>query len=73
MEYSIYMMYYIVVAAVVLLINSFIAGFTGNEAIKKDFIGSALWPVTIMVFLGTLTNICITLYKNKKKKAKNEK
>lgn len=64
-----YATYYIIVASIFILINSFISGYVQDIRQKEDFIGSILWPISLANFLGTLTRV-VVIYTAKKLKQK---
>ena len=63
MEIINFIMFYAWVALGVLLINSFIAGFTGAEITRNDVSQSLTWPVSIAMLLGLTIRVGINAYK----------
>ena len=73
MEIINFIMFYAWVALGVLLINSFIAGFTGAEITRNDVSQSLTWPVSIAMLLGLTIRVGINAYKEAQQKPTPQK
>lgn len=67
MNYIDYTMYYILGIFITLGINAFVAGYNGTTWNMNDVKDSILWPVSLLVMIGTLIRIIIETTKNKTK------
>jgi hypothetical protein len=62
---EVYILYYVIISAGMLLINAFVAGFNGVDIDKKDLIGSIFWPIQLSTLIGLLLRILIENKKDK--------
>ena len=68
-----YVIVYIIIAAIVGIINTLIAGFNGKSYSKNDIKDSLLWPLSVSVLLGLLARLVFEKILDYKKRIKGKK
>ena len=58
-----YTSWYIYSGIVVLLINAFVSGFTGQEINKSDIISAVFWPVSVISLFGAVTKVFLNQWR----------
>ena len=59
-----YTSWYIYSGIVVLFVNAFVAGYTGQEINKSDVISAVFWPVSVISLFGAVSKVLLNQWRD---------